>query len=269
VTVGAPALELWHEWNSVHSFKVRIVLAEKGLEWISHPVALLRLEHLQPAYLAINPDGVVPTLVHHGRRLYDSSPICEYLDETFPEPRLMPSEPWRRVEARRWLKYHDDVAHGAVRDASFQLLYKPHLAGIPPAEREALLARHPRPERRRKFLDGAAPGIDRDALQAALAACDAVAARVDAHVRQGPWLLGADFTLADVAMAPFAERVENLGAGFVWDGRPAGRAWAERLLARATVQASRAPEAFRLPVPDAAALAGMAPRRPTENDRCA
>lgn len=251
------ALELWHEWNSVHSFKVRIVLAEKGLAWTSHRVELLELEHVEPAYLAINPDGVVPTLVHGGRRLYDSSPICEYLDETFPEPRLMPPEPGRRLEARRWLKYHDDVAHAALRDASFQLLYKPYLARMPRAELEALVARHPRPERRRKFLDGATPAIDREALRAALASCEAVAARIDAQARLGPWLLGDAFTLADVAMAPFAERIGNLGAGFVWDGRRAGRAWAERLLARETVQASRPPEEFRLPVPAADVLADM------------
>ena len=59
-------LELWHEWNSVQSFKVRVVLAEKDLAWTEHRIELLKFDHLQPQYLSLNPNGVVPTLVHDG-----------------------------------------------------------------------------------------------------------------------------------------------------------------------------------------------------------
>jgi glutathione S-transferase len=256
-----PTLALWHEWNSVHSFKVRIVLAEKGVQWIDHTVQLLAFEHLLPAYLAINPEGVVPTLVHEGRKLYDSTPICQYLDEVYPSPPLMPADAVGRLEARRWLKFHDDIAHPALRDASFQLLYKPHLAAMERPALEALVARHPRPERRRKFLDGAASGIDWPALVASVRACDAVAARIDAAIANGgPWLLGADFTLADVAMAPFAERVANLGVGHVWAGRGSGAHWAERLLIRPGIEASRPPMRYRLPRPDGPVLAELGRR---------
>jgi len=86
-------LELWHEWNSVHSFKVRIVLAEKKLAWTERRVELLRFEHLRPEYLRLNPNGVVPTLVHDGRVILESSLICQYLDETYPDPALLPADP--------------------------------------------------------------------------------------------------------------------------------------------------------------------------------
>ena len=249
------ALDLWHEWNSVHSYKVRMVLAAKGLAWVSHPVALLRLENTLPGYLAINPEGLVPTLLHDGRLLYDSSPICEYLDDAFPALPLRPADAFGRLQVRRWLKFHDDVAHASVRDASFELLYKPVLSKMPCAELEALVARHPRPERRRKFLDGANPVIDHDKLAASLRAARSVAARIDAALAAPSasdgqaWLVGTDFTLADIAMAPFAERIANLGCGFVWDGFAAGAAWSARLLAQACVQAARPPENERLPVP--------------------
>lgn len=249
------ALELWHEWNSVHSYKVRMVLAAKGLAWTSQPLALLRFEHTLPAYLAINPEGVVPTLVHDGRALYDASPICEYLDEVFRETPLRPVDALGRLHMRRWLKFHDDVAHAAVRDASFELLYKPVLAAMPRAELDILVARHPLPERRRKFIEGAHPSIDQAKLTTSLLAARAVAARIDAtlHAQAAPerqgWLLGAAFTLADIAMAPFAERIANLGCGFVWDGLPAGAAWSARVLAQASVQQARPPEKERLPVP--------------------
>jgi glutathione S-transferase len=79
-------LELWHEWNSVQSFKVRVVLGEKDLAWTDHRIELLKFDHLQPQYLSLNPNGVVPTLVHDGRVMLESSIICQYLDETSPNP---------------------------------------------------------------------------------------------------------------------------------------------------------------------------------------
>jgi glutathione S-transferase len=243
-------IELWHEWNSVHSFKVRITLAEKGLAWVDHPVQLLRFEQLAPAYLAINPDGVVPTLVHDGVKLYDSSPICEYLEEIAPTPPLMPREPAARLAVRRWLKYHDDVAHPAVRDASFQLLFKPYYAAMPRAELEAAVARHPRPERRQKFLDAGRTPFDRAALAHSIAACEGIIARLDAALGGRAWLVGDAFTLAEVAMAPFVERLENLALEQLWRERPVLADWVERVLARASVQVSRAPAAYRLPRPE-------------------
>ena len=243
----------------MHSFKVRIVLAEKGLAWIDHRVELFKFEHSLLAYLAINPDGVVPTLIHDSRPLYDSSLICEYLDEVFPHPALRPADAYSRLLVRRWLKLHDDVAHATVRDASFQLLYKPHYSKVPLAELQQLVMRHPNPARRQKFLDAANPEIDWMLLITSARACVALAARIDArlHAHGKPWLEGDAFSLADVAMAPFAERIANLGFHHVWEPLPSGAAWSARLLARESVQSSRPPRAFRLPSPGADTLAEL------------
>ena len=56
-------IELWHEWNSVQSFKVRVVLAEKDLQWTARRVDLLKFEQLQSDYLHLNPNGVVSVLM--------------------------------------------------------------------------------------------------------------------------------------------------------------------------------------------------------------
>ena len=84
-----------------------------------------------------------------------SSVICQYLDETFPEPALMPGDPYARAQARTWLKIFDDVVHAALRQASFELLYRPLLAEMPPAELEERLALHPNPVRAQRFRDAA------------------------------------------------------------------------------------------------------------------
>jgi glutathione S-transferase len=244
-------IELWHEWNSVHSLKVRIVLAEKGADWRSRVIELLKFEHLQPEYLAVNPNGVVPPLVHNGAPIYDSSPICEYLDEFLPEPPLKPDTPLGRARMRAWMKLHDDMAHPALRNASFELLYKPALRNIDPETLAAWVGRHPRPERRQKFLDGARTDIDWESLRAAASVCIQIADHLDRALEHGlHWLLGHRFTLADVAMAPFAERIENLGLEeLVWARRDRAAAWAHRVKLRPSIRMSKPPTTHRLPPP--------------------
>jgi glutathione S-transferase len=230
-------LELWHEWNSVHSFKVRVVLAEKGLAWQSRRLELLKFEHLQPQYLRLNPNGVVPTLVHDGRTILESSVICQYLDERFPEPPLLPSDPYGRAQARTWLKYFDDLLHPALRAISFERLYRPLLAALPREELERRLAAHPNPSRAKAFLEANAPPAD-------LAPFARAIERVDGALH-GEWLTGERFGLADAALAPFAERLAHLGLDHLWAAHRRAAQWIDRLLERASVRAAQAPAQFR------------------------
>lgn len=90
-------LELYHDSDSIMSFKVRFCLAEKGLGWQEHRTILGRFENLTPQYMKINPDAVVPTLIHDGEVILESTVINEYLDEVFPSPSLKPATPLERA----------------------------------------------------------------------------------------------------------------------------------------------------------------------------
>lgn len=230
-------LELWHEWNSVHSFKVRVVLAEKSLAWVSRRLELLKFEHLQADYLRINPNGVVPTLVHDGRTVLESSVICQYLDERFPDPPLLPQDAYARARARTWLKYFDEVLHPALRAVSFERLYRPLLAALPRDELERRLAAHPNPARAKAFLEPA--GVPADTRPFAQAV-----ARIEASLAD-EWLTGPRFGLADVALAPFAERLSHLGLCHFWAEHQKTDEWIKRLLAHPSVVAAQAPPEFR------------------------
>ena len=96
------ALRLHTYWRSSAAYRVRIVLALKGLEFESVPRHLLRDggEQRRPDYLALNPQGLVPALEHDGHVLTQSLAICEYLDERFPEPPLLPATPHDRAAVR-------------------------------------------------------------------------------------------------------------------------------------------------------------------------
>src|SRR6185369_524316 len=98
----ADGLVLYDFHGSPCARRVRAVLLEKGLRWTTRLVDLTRLEQKRPGYLALNPNGVVPTLVHGDRVVWESNVITEYLDATFPDPPLYPADPWACARAKMW-----------------------------------------------------------------------------------------------------------------------------------------------------------------------
>src|SRR5688500_17418397 len=97
-------VELYHFWRSACSVRSRMALEERGVAWTSRYVDLFKFVHLRPEYLAINPDGVVPTLVHDGQPVRESTIIGEYIDAAFPGPRLVPTEPLRAARMREFVR---------------------------------------------------------------------------------------------------------------------------------------------------------------------
>ncbi len=94
-------MQLYTYYRSTSSYRVRIALALKGLAYESLPINLLGGEQRQPAYLAIDPQGRVPTLrVDSGAVLIQSGAILEYLEECYPQVPLLPAEPLARAQVR-------------------------------------------------------------------------------------------------------------------------------------------------------------------------
>ena len=94
-------MELYTYYRSTSSYRVRIALALKGLDYRSIPVNLLKGEHRQADFLALNPQGRVPALrVGEGELLVQSPAIIEYLEECYPQPPLLADDPLQRAHAR-------------------------------------------------------------------------------------------------------------------------------------------------------------------------
>jgi len=95
-------LTLYSYWRSSAAYRVRIALNLKGLAFKTVPVHLVRQggEQLGDAYRRINPQGLVPVLLHQGHVLTQSMAICEYLDECFERYPLIPADPLQRARVR-------------------------------------------------------------------------------------------------------------------------------------------------------------------------
>lgn len=253
-------LELYHAPTSTCSQKVRLCLAEKRLDWADRRLNLAAEEHLTREYLELNPNGVVPTLVHNGRPVTDSSVICEYLDEVFPTPSLTPSDPIERAAMRAWLRFLEEVPTAAIRVPSFHQVLARRYQALDDqtfAEKVADV----RPLRKNFYRRMGQHGFSSAEVAESLDELTHALDRMEASLRAGPWLMGARFTLADIVATPTIDRMDDLGLAGLWDRKPNVAAWYERIKARpsfaiAYMKGSRLSEREAVRPLEAAALAG-------------
>src|SRR3954453_10530323 len=129
------AFTLYNAPQSTCSQRVRFVLNAKGLTFAEKKLDLLAGDQLKPDYLALNPNGVVPTLDHDGVIVIDSSVIIEYLDEVVPEPaHFTPPLPGTRAKMRSLMRFIDEMPAAAVRVPTFNLAFLPRFAAMSEGE---------------------------------------------------------------------------------------------------------------------------------------
>lgn len=198
------AIILYHDVPSSNSDRVKIALAEKGLQWQGVRVRLANREQKHPEFLKLNPYGKIPVLVDDGKVLFESCIINEYLDERYPNPPLMPTDPYLRGRGRVLIDYALRYAHAPYWDLRGEIRKSE-------GDRdETIIA-----ERRRQLCELL------QYLEAALA--------------DQAFFLG-DLTLTDIAIAPRLLRAESYGA-LPDPSLPRLGAWLARMKGRPSVQA--------------------------------
>lgn len=225
-------LELYNFPPSTCSLKVRLSLAEKDLEWTDHLLDSRNNDHLTPEYLKLNPNGVVPTLVHDGVPIIDSSVILEYLEDVFPEPSLSPTGAIEKAKMRSWLRFFDEKPTPAVRYPSFQMVLIKGFQKLTPEEFEHATGR--RPLKTDFYTRMGQDGFSEYEMQKAIDDIKLTVDRMEeALSAKGPWLMGEQFTIADICVAPLIDRMEDLGYEDLWEGsHPKVTDWLARLKER-------------------------------------
>ena len=200
---------LHHGWRSSASRRVRLCLAEKGLKFESVLVDLTKMEHHRPEYLKLNPNGVIPLLVlPDGRSLYESGTICEYLDETYPDPPLRPDDAYGRAEMRNWIRYADERIGNLII-----FNWKHSIAKIASKWTDAELAeamkKIPSKERQQAWLRAARQPYTPEEENEARRKLTLMLDRMEASLAQHAWLVGDRYSLADIAQVPFVKRMDE------------------------------------------------------------
>jgi ganglioside-induced differentiation-associated protein 1 len=223
------SLILYDFGNSVCCQKVRITLRAKGLDWEAIRVDLFKAEQYDPKYLALNPKGVVPTLVHDGKPVIESTLICEYIDSVFPHaPRLIPADPWQQSRMRVWSKMVDEGLFDGVTELSFSAMFRERMRSMPEEIRQARFRNVGDPRRTDRFKSTYELGVQSPFVVHAIAAYERAFKHLEQSLAEhgGPWILGADPSLADINLMPFAARLDYLGLLDLWTAsRPHARAW--------------------------------------------
>jgi glutathione S-transferase len=231
-------LKLFTAHNSICTQKVFLTLLEKGLPWTSEYIDLFNNEQYRPDYLRLNPKGVVPTLIHEGRAIIESTLICEYLDETFPEPSLVPDTAYCRSQMRRWSKHIDEGVFEATREISFSAMFRDKMKGMTQEQRNGRYRNIGDPGRRARMMSTYEKGCDSPFVEQGVFAFEKMFGEMEESLADGrPWLVGQDFSLGDINVVPFAARLDYLKILDVWIGRrPLVTGWWHRAKARSSYE---------------------------------
>ena len=198
------AIILYHDVPSSNSDRVKIALAEKGLSWQGVTVSLANKEQKTPGHLKRNPYGKIPVIDDDGQVLFESCIINEYLDEKYPNPPLMPKDPYLRGRGRVLIDYALNYTHEPYWALRGEMMKK-------------------------------ASERDNAALQEKRATLRNLLPYLEEALGDKPYFLG-DFGLTDIAIAPRVLRMETYGA-IPAPNLPKLNAWLQRMKGRPSVQA--------------------------------
>lgn len=227
-------LRVHHMAESTCSQRVRLVLAEKELDWQSHLVPPTSLR--DAAYLTLNPSGVVPTLEHNGQVFVESRIICEYLEDVFPGTPLLPRKPVDRYKVRYWTKAYDDRLHLAVFVLSFLCWMRPRYLAMTDEARAVALPGLADPVKRQISETLLRHGWNCEIPAVTLRILQGVLDRLEQALNGTRWLGGECYSLGDIDMLITVQRLADLGLGMLLDERPVIAGWWDRARSRASFE---------------------------------
>jgi glutathione S-transferase len=234
-------LELFHHGSSVCAAKVRFALAEKNLEWNGHYVDILAGEQFQPDFLRINPRAMVPALVHDDHIIIESTVICEYAEDVFPDRPIFPKDPVLRAAARVWTKAVDEELHPACSAITYVVSHRHTiLRGVQRFEDFLKSPSSESVEARKVKWQWIEHGLAAPGAPEKIRLYDRYLHRMEKALAGSNWLVGDDFSIADIALAPYVNRLDMMSMSAMWQGGrlPRVENWFARLRQRPTFKPS-------------------------------
>jgi glutathione S-transferase len=231
-------LTLYAFGPAANSMKPLLALYEKGLEFTHRFVDPRKFEHHEEWFRKINPRGQVPALDHDGNIITESTVICEYLEDAFPDApvKLRPSDPVKIAEMRVWTKWVDEYFCWCVSTIGWERMIGPMARQLSDEEFEEKLKRIPVVEQQQKWRNARA-GFPKDVLEDEMRKIRFSVERLEKRLSESKWLAGDEFTLADVCNFSIANGMQFGFSDVVnKDATPHLVEWIERINDRLAVK---------------------------------
>ena len=190
--------ELWHWEPNANSGKPIIALVEKGVGFESRYTDLLEFDQHKPDYLAMNPDGTIPTLVHGDTVLAESTEMGEYIDAEFTGIPLRPEDPVERWRMRRWGKYLDGYFGPSLSMIGWSIFVGPAVRAKDPEVLRERIARIPLKERRDAWSKAIYNTFGEEELAESRRRVHQGIRIFEAALGQRPYFAGDSYSLADI-----------------------------------------------------------------------
>lgn len=177
-----------------------MTLIEKGLDWTSHHLDLKKKENISDEYFGIHPKGLVPTLIHNGVVHIESNEIIDYLDETYPQPSLRVAD--NTDVMLEWLRLATSIHVPAVKPYVYATMIQKKVQKTAAEEKkyQELQSNKELKDFHAKHAGGNAFG-DEDVARAKGILEDCFS-KLDKALEGRPWVMGEQFTLADISWIP-------------------------------------------------------------------
>jgi glutathione S-transferase len=217
-------LELYHWGPTVNSGEVLVCLAEKRVGFRSRYVDLKRLKQHEGKFLALNPEGQVPLLVHDGKVITGTTILLQYVDEAFPKKPLMPAMPGERYEAYFWIKYTPERIAPAVSALGWHRIARPGISRDFIAKARKTIRKLP-PERQGVWSKAIKDSYTEDELALFGETLTQAVAKMEAALAKASWIAGEGYSLADIALL-FMARAMRVATPEILNAKAAPKTWA-------------------------------------------
>ena len=203
------ALTLYCFGPGANSLKPLLTLYEKGLDFTPHQLDPSKFEHNEPWYVKLNPNGQVPALDHDGKIITESTVICEYLEDVFPNDNPMrPADPFLRAQMRIWTKWVDEYFCWCVSTIGWHRMVSRMVEHMSDEEFEEHVKNVPIPEQKVKWRR-ARYGFPQDLLDEEMRKIALSVKKLEKRLSESPWLAGPDYSLADICNFAIANGMQN------------------------------------------------------------
>jgi glutathione S-transferase len=223
-------LKLYSFGPAANSLKPLLALHERGIPFESRFMSAANWDQHSDWFKAINPNGQVPALDHDGRIITESTVICEYLEDEFPDyPSLRPADSFGKAQMRIWTKWVDEYFCWCVSTIGWHRRIGPIARSLSDAAFEEQLTHIPIYEQQVKWRR-AREGFPQDMLDEEMRKIAFSVRKLETRLAQSPWLAGPDYTLADICNFAIANGMQRMFSELVNEtDTPHLVAWIQRI----------------------------------------